>query len=257
MSGTPLRIAPSLLAADFARLGEEVAALVAAGPIEAIAFDLDGTLVDSAPDIAPALNAALLGAQLQRFDASTVRTWVGDGPDALILRALAAQGLGHAPAELRARLRRGFDAHTLAAPLAHGQVYEGVADLLAGLHKHYPMAVVTNKPSHLAHAVLEAAGLSAFMVSVHGADSAELRKPAPALLLAAAQRLAVPCERLLMVGDGPADMVAAQNARCPAALVAWGYGAETVPAEVHAWRVAEPRHLLQGLTRGRKTVLSD
>ncbi len=233
------------------------AAMIELGPIDAIAFDLDGTLIDSAPDIAAALDAALLDAGLQRFDLATVRAWVGDGPDALILRALAAQGQANAPAELRGALRRRFDAYTLAAPMARGRVFDGVNALLAGLHQRFPMAVVTNKPSHLARAVLEAAGLGTFMVSVHGADSAELRKPAPGLLLAAAQRLAVSSERLLMVGDGPADMLAAHNARCPAALVAWGYGAHAVPQGLQPWRVADPGHLLQALTHGRQTALTD
>jgi phosphoglycolate phosphatase len=226
-------------------------------PIEAIAFDLDGTLVDSAPDIAAALDAALMNAGLQRFDLATVRAWVGDGPDALIVRALAAQGLPQAPAGLRSSLRRDFDAYTLAAPLALGAVFTGIGDLLACLHRHFPMAVVTNKPSHLARAVLHAAGLIDFTVSVHGADTPELRKPAPGLLIAAAERLAVPRERLLMVGDGLADMLAAHNARCPAALVAWGYGAEAVPPDLHPWRVAEPQQLLQGLTNARHVVLAD
>ncbi len=225
--------------------------------IKAIAFDLDGTLVDSAPDIAAALDEALCRAGLQRFDLTTGRAWVGDGPDALILRALAAQGLGDAPPELRAGLRRGFDLHTLAAPLAHGRVFDGVHELLASLHRRFPMVVVTNKPSHLAHAVLDAAGLSAFTVSVHGADSAELRKPAPGLLLAAAQRLAVSPARLLMVGDSAPDMLAAAHAGCPSALVAWGYGHGGVPEHLRPWRVAEPQQLLQGLMNGLQPALAE
>ena len=226
------------------------------GPIEAIAFDLDGTLVDSAPDIAAALDAALLHEGLLRFDLNTVRGWIGDGPDALIVRALAAQGQQLANENLRARLRCGFDAHTLAEPLAHGLVFPGIADLLARLFDHFPMAVVTNKPSHLARAVLDAAGLSRFAATVHGADTLELRKPAPGLLLAAAQRLGVPRERLLMVGDSAPDMLAAHHAGCPAALVAWGYGSDGVPEHLCPWRVAEPEHLLHGLMNGRQPALA-
>lgn len=227
------------------------------GPIEAIAFDLDGTLVDSAPDIAAALDAALHGAGLRRFDLVTVRAWIGDGPDALISRALAAQNFADAPPKLRASLRRGFDVHTLAAPLEHGHVFDGIRELLAGLHPHFQMSVVTNKPSPLARAVLDTAGLSIFTVSVHGADTAELRKPAPGLLLAAAQRLAVPPARLLMVGDSTPDLLAARGAGCPAALVAWGYGHDGVPEHLRPWRVAEPQHLLQGLLNGRQTALAE
>ena len=226
------------------------------GPIEAIAFDLDGTLVDSAPDIAAALDAALSREGLSRFDLNTVRGWIGDGPDALILRALAAQGLEHPSEAVRARLRADFDAHTLAAPLACGTVFAGIADLLDHLFDYFPMAVVTNKPTHLAHAVLEAAGLSRFTATVHGADTLELRKPAPGLLLAAAQRLGIPRERLLMVGDSAPDMLAAHHAGCPAALVAWGYGSDGVPEHLCPWRVAEPQHLLHGLMNGRQPALA-
>lgn len=222
------------------------------GSIEAIAFDLDGTLVDSAPDIAAALNAALVSEGLQRFDLNAVRGWIGDGPDALILRALAAQGHQQPAEAVRTRLRCEFDAHTLAAPLACGKVFDGIADLLAQLFDHYPMAVVTNKPTALAHAVLDAAGLSRFAATVHGADTTELRKPAPGLLLAAAQRLRVPPERLLMVGDSAPDMLAAHHAGCPAALVAWGYGGDAVPGDLRPWRVAQPEHLLNGLMNGRQ-----
>ncbi len=224
--------------------------------IEAIAFDLDGTLVDSAPDIAAALDAALVHEGLQRFDLNTVRGWIGDGPDALIVRALAAQGQEQPSEALRARLRCDFDAHTLAAPLACGGVFDGMTELLAHLFDHFPMAVVTNKPTHLARAVLNAAGLSRFAASVHGADTLELRKPAPGLLIAAAQRLGVPCERLLMVGDSAPDMLAAHHAGCPAALVAWGYGNEGIPDHLRPWRVDQPLHLLNGLMHGRQPALA-
>jgi phosphoglycolate phosphatase len=225
-----------------------------AGPIDAVAFDLDGTLIDSAPDIAAALDAALTGSGLRHFDLATVRRWIGDGPDVLIRRALAAQGQDRPGVELQQRLRRDFDAHTLAAPLEHGGLFPGIAQLLASLHGCLPMVVVTNKPGALARAVLDAAGLLRFTTAVLGADTPKQRKPAPDMLLDAARRLAVPPGRLLMVGDSALDLRAARAAGCPAALVAWGYGDDTVPPGMNPWLVAEPQHLLHGLSSGRQPM---
>jgi phosphoglycolate phosphatase len=211
--------------------------------IAAIAFDLDGTLVDSAPDIGHALNTALAEAGLRRFDLTRVRTWIGDGPDALIVRALEAHDLSPDDTGLRQRLRRSFDEATLAAPLDHGHVYPGIADLLRSLHGTLPMAVVTNKPTRLAQAVVEAAGLSPSLLHVQGADTPAQRKPAPAMLLSTAARFGVDPTRLLMVGDAPPDMLAARAAGCLAVLVGWGYGAHAVSADLQPWRVETPQQL--------------
>ncbi len=196
-----------------------------ANAVKAIAFDLDGTLIDSAPDIAHALNTALSRAGLQAFDLAVVRGWIGDGPDVLIARALAA-GAPHkneSPA-LRAALRRDFDAATLAAPLEHGAVYPEIADTLQALHRTWPMVVVTNKPTALARAVVQAAGLLTLFKRVYGADRAELRKPLPAMLLQAAHDLGLKPQQMLMVGDSAADMHSATAAGATGAWVSWGYG---------------------------------
>lgn len=219
--------------------------------VRAVAFDLDGTLVDSAPDIQHALNDALKKEGLQRFDLDLVRGWIGDGPDMLIARALAHQGRADADAEFRARLRRWFDAATLAAPLAGGTVYPGILDLVAGLRRLLPMVAVTNKPTPLARAVLDAAGVLPFLDGVHGADAPALRKPAPAMLLAASARLGVEPRQMLMVGDSEPDMRSAQAAGCPAMLVTWGYGHEKLGGWPASQRVATPEHLLQALRTAR------
>ena len=211
---------------------------------DAIAFDLDGTLVDSAPDIAHALNAGLDEVRLQRFDLDRVRGWIGDGPDALIARAMNAQDLDAiSTAVLTPRVRAAFDRATLAAPLQHGQVYDGVAELLAQLKPHRPLVVVTNKPTRLARAVLEAAGLLDCFAAVHGADTKAQRKPSPLLLENAADQLGVSTGRLLMVGDSILDLRAAHAAGAQAALVQWGYGHLAVPETLDAWRVATPAQL--------------
>jgi phosphoglycolate phosphatase len=211
--------------------------------IAVIAFDLDGTLIDSAPDIALALNTALAQSSLRSFDLNTVRSWIGDGPDVLISRALDAQGLSKAPENLRAQLRRGFDATTLATPLNEGKVYEGILPLLQSLHGELRMITVTNKPTVLARAVLASAGVLPFMTEVWGADTAQLRKPSPALLLAAARALHINCAQLLMVGDSAADLDCASAAGCPSVLVNWGYGAYAITNAHDVARVDTPQEL--------------
>lgn len=212
--------------------------------IHAIAFDLDGTLVDSAADIWHALNFGLSQAGLANVDLFTVRGWIGGGPDKLISRAIDHLGLAHSDGTLHARLRADFDRATLEAPLDHGMVYDGIEEMVEGLYAICPLVVVTNKPTPLARAVLAAAGLLPFMSAVYGGDRADLLKPSPAMLDAAAARLAVKPAQLLMVGDSAADLLAAQAAGCPVALVGWGYGAHASTPGVTPWLVGSPSQLL-------------
>jgi len=217
------------------------------GHIEAVVFDLDGTLVDSAADIAHALNAALAWGGLRGFDLATVRGWIGNGPNALVANALKSQGADSDDMALRARLHERFIEASHATPFEHGVVYPGIVDMLGELHGQLPMAVVTNKPTPLARLVIEAAGLTPYLRHVLGADTPEQRKPAPLNLQTTARELGVEVSNLLMVGDAPPDMLAAQAAGCASALVSWGYGAHAVPAEMQTWRIDQPNQLLAGL----------
>ena len=216
--------------------------------VDAIAFDLDGTLIDSAGGVTFALNAALADEGLRGFALGAVRGWIGDGPDALIARALATPALAALDTyELAARLRHGFDAATLRAPMAGSVVFDGIHPTLAELAAQRPLIVVTNKPTPLARAVLREAGLLRFFEAVHGADSPLQRKPSPLLLRQAANALGVAPGRVLMVGDAAVDIVAALAAGSRAAWAGWGYG--QLPAQVPAdvWRLALPHELLRQL----------
>jgi phosphoglycolate phosphatase len=215
--------------------------------IEAIAFDLDGTLLDSAPDIHAALAAAFESAGLAAPPLAAVRGWIGDGPDRLIAEALSAAG--RMDADLARAMREVFDRHTLAAPVVHGGVYPGIADLLARLYGRLPLVVISNKPSRLGRGVLEAAGILDRFDAVLGADTPDQRKPAPAMLLAAAHRLDIPRSGLLMIGDGPADLGAARRAGCPAIWAAWGYGTTATVELGDALRAETPAALAPLLTR--------
>ncbi len=214
-------------------------------PFAAICFDLDGTLIDSAAGVALALNTALAESGLPTFEPSTVRGWIGDGPDALILRALAAGPMRDSdPAALAATLRRRFDLTTLTVPAAQGEAYPGIAALLARLAGRYPMAVVTNKPTVLARAVLQSAGVLEHFAQVRGADVAAQRKPSPLLIQRAARCFGLSARSVLMVGDGPADLAAAHAAGSPVAWASWGYGPEPPPG---TWRLGAPADLLAAL----------
>jgi phosphoglycolate phosphatase len=214
-----------------------------AASVRAVAFDLDGTLVDSAPDIGHALNQALHESGLGSFGLSQVRAWIGDGPDLLIERALRALGHTDAPA-LHKTLRQAFDRVTLRAPLANGTVFDGIPALLRRLRPEWPLVVVTNKPSLLARAVLDAGGLLSYFAAVHGADIAVLRKPAPTMLHRAAQELGLAPHQLMMVGDSAADMGAASAAGAPSVWAGWGYGALHALPAAPRWRAERPDQLL-------------
>lgn len=218
----------------------------AAHAVRAVAFDLDGTLVDSAPDIAHALNHALQAQSLAAVELAQVRRWIGDGPDALIERTLHAAGIA-AGGALSEALRQGFDDETLRAPLQHGAVFDGIVTLLAQLSPHWPVAVVTNKPTRLARSVLQAAALLPHVTVVRGADTPASRKPAPAMLTDVAAQFGVLPAQVLMVGDSPADLLCAQAAGAPAALVAWGYAHAAACRIEHAVELQRPQQLLQWL----------
>lgn len=214
--------------------------------IEAIAFDLDGTLIDTAPDIADALNRSLLAEGLAAVAPRDARGWIGDGPDMLIQRALEHLGVA-ATAHRRAALREHFEAATLATPMDRGAVFEGIPALLEAWAGRAPMVVVTNKPTLLSEHVLEAAGVRRFFDAVHGADQPEQRKPAPYLLETAAAGLGVATARLLMIGDSGNDLRCARAAGCPAVWVAWGYGAFAPPDGLSVWQASSPADLAANL----------
>jgi phosphoglycolate phosphatase len=214
--------------------------------IAAIAFDLDGTLVDSAPDISDALNFALAKEDLAPFDVTQVIQWIGDGPDALIDRALAHHGLPEPDSTTLKRVRAAYDEQAIRAPLGRGQLFAGIAKLLATLEGRWPLAVVTNKPPDLAAAVLASAGIASRFVTVHGPHRRQERKPEPFMLQAAAERLGVATGSLLMVGDSLADLGAAAAAGCPVAYALWGYGKEgALQRHPRAFVLERPEDLLR------------
>jgi phosphoglycolate phosphatase len=190
---------------------------------ELVVFDLDGTLVDSLPDIASALNHALRTFAIPPLDPAVVRTLVGDGILALATRALTASGATGGPPA--AELARVAQAHYHQHVCEGSLLYDGVEELLRRL-KDAPgrrLAVLTNKPAGLARPLVDALGLDGLLDAVIGDGDGFPRKPAPDALIALCRRFGVPEDRTLMVGDGLPDLAIARAAGCPAAAALWGY----------------------------------
>jgi phosphoglycolate phosphatase len=190
----------------------------------AIAFDLDGTLVDTAPDITAAANAMLVRLGYPPLPAAHVVALIGRGIDCLVADALArSTGRRADPAMLSRAITLFRDCYGERL-FVHSRIYPGVIDALDALvARGVPTCCVTNKNSAFALRLLDAAGLSTRLLFTLGADRPEERKPAPQLLLAACQRLGVTPRDLLYVGDSPIDVEAARAAGCAVAVVDYGY----------------------------------
>lgn len=216
-------------------------------------FDLDGTLIDSARDLAESIGELLGSYGAAPLPLSEVVTMVGEGAPILVRRALARAGLRAGADEALARFTTIYDRRLL----DHTVAYPGIPEALALAIQHGPLAVLTNKPLGPSIGVLEALGLRGYFSRVIGGDSEHGRKPDPAGLLAL-QALA-PGAPLVMVGDSPADWKVAVNAGCAFVFARYGFGAakfgDTPPATPHVIDHArELPRVLTLLNQGLKTV---
>ena len=190
---------------------------------EAYLFDLDGTLVDSAPDLHASLNVILREEGCAPVTLEAVRAFIGEGARRLLERSLEAQGEPAEPARLDRLLKR-YLAYYGSHISDYSAVYPGVRETLLSLQAAGAgLAVVTNKFEHLAREVLGALELSAFFPVVLGSDSLPERKPSALPLLEACARLAVAPDAALMVGDSRTDIAAARAANISVLCVPYGY----------------------------------
>ncbi len=192
--------------------------------IEAVFFDLDGTLVDSVPDIAAAVDRLMAELGLPARGEAAVRAWVGNGSENLIRRAISGTIDGEVDAPLMAKARPLYRAAYAEHVCVHSTLYPGVLEGLEALAgRGLRMACVTNKPADLAAPLLERLGLAHHFATVVGGECTPAVKPKPDALLLAAARLGVDLARALMVGDSINDVGAARNAGCPVVCVPYGY----------------------------------
>jgi len=183
-------------------------------------LDLDGTLVNSVPDLAAALNAVMAGAGLAAFAEAEVAALVGDGVDVLLGRAFAARAHPQGP-EAKALFMATYAAHVADATRPYPGVPEGLA-ALAGAG--WRLAICTNKPEALARRIVADLGLADRFAAIGGGDSFPTRKPDPAHLLATLAQAGGTPDAAVMVGDHANDVAAATAAGVPCIFAGWGYG---------------------------------
>jgi len=185
-------------------------------------FDLDGTLVDTLPDLAQALNDALAELGAAPVPASLVRRSLHGGLEASAAEALRYLSLDPQAAE---PLARAYTRHYARAPVRDSRPYAGVPELLDRLvYDGARLAVCTNKPRIQAEAVLEATGLATYFPVVVGADCCSRRKPDPEPVRHTLARLGSAPREAVMVGDSLADVRSAHGAGVACLLHVAGYG---------------------------------
>ncbi|WP_152044858.1 phosphoglycolate phosphatase [Aureimonas psammosilenae] len=204
----------------------------------AILFDLDGTLIDSAPDIHAALNETLESYGEPPLTLDAVTRMIGRGVPVLIERAYAALGVEIDPAT-RTKVGERYTAIYEARATQSTTLMAGVSDLLRDLHeKGVRLGTVTNKPGAATRTVLDHFGLLPLMAVVVGGDAGPARKPEPGLILHACEQLGLRPEEAVFVGDSENDVQAARAAGMPVVAVAGGY-TELTPEALGADRAIE------------------
>jgi phosphoglycolate phosphatase len=208
---------------------------LAAGSVKAVIFDLDGTLVDSAGEIAAALNATLAEVDRAPLARREVEALIGRGVRVLVERALRIARVNGA--SLDQAVAR-FEAHYAANVGRHASLFPGVRDGLERLRAAgIPMAVVTNKPRYFTEHLLRSLEIDRFFAATVAGDDGIARKPAGDMLVAAARHLGVDMDSVLMLGDSENDIDAARDAGCVVWCVPYGYNEGRPPESLSCDRL--------------------
>ncbi|MCP4874743.1 MAG: phosphoglycolate phosphatase [Gammaproteobacteria bacterium] len=198
--------------------------------IKAVLFDLDGTLIDTAPDMGGALNNLMIEEGLEPLPLESTRPYVSQG--GLVLTRMGFAGRV-AEAEIEP-LRQRFLQHYRAIVADESKLFDGFEVILNELESRgIPWGIVTNKPEWLTHPLLEQLGLAQRVGVVIGGDTVEQRKPHPLPLQVAAEKLGVECENCIYIGDDERDIVAGKAANMKTLVAAYGYIEEST--SINEW----------------------
>jgi phosphoglycolate phosphatase len=206
-------------------------------PVQALVFDLDGTLIDSKMDLVNSVNATLRELKRAALPTDLVASYVGSGAPVLIRRAL---GGNPSEEELHKALAY-FLVHYEEHKLDHTRLYPGAAETLEQL-KDLPMSVLTNKPVKISVRILEGLGVAQYFRSIYGGNSFETKKPDPAGAKQILSEFNIAPGEAAMVGDSEVDVQTARNAGMQAAAVNYGFGLHDRamhPADIYLDRFAD------------------
>ncbi|ABV85573.1 phosphoglycolate phosphatase [Shewanella pealeana] len=192
--------------------------------INAVAFDLDGTLIDSVPDLAAATRATLEELNLPLCSDELVRSWVGNGAEMLMRRALSFALATEVSEEKLQNTMPRFMHFYKQNLQQHSVLYAGVESVLSQLKQAgYRMAIVTNKPYEFTIPLLKAFNIHGYFDIVLGGDSLTKMKPDPLPLQHILHEWQLESEQLLMVGDSKNDILAAKAAKVASVGLTYGY----------------------------------
>ncbi len=193
---------------------------------ELIIFDFDGTLIDSAPDLALSVNYMLKSIGRAPFDENTIRSWVGNGAQTLVRRGLSGSAqiddnIDEVLFEKALDIFLKFYAENVCIKTV---LYPKVVRTLKILkEQNYRMAIVTNKPFDFIEPILKGLDLEGYFELNLGGDTLERKKPDPLPLNYVCEKLSVSIEKTLMIGDSKNDIIAANAAQMQSIGVTYGY----------------------------------
>ena len=213
-----------------------------------VMFDLDGTLIDSVPDLAVAVDNMLLKLGREPAGLESVRQWVGNGAPVLVRRALAggiehsAVDDGEAEGALEIFMQAYSESHELTV------VYPGVRDTLKWLHKQgVEMALITNKPERFVAPLLDQMKIGRYFKWIIGGDTLPQKKPDPAALFFVMKMANIPASQSLFVGDSRSDVLAAKAAGVKCVALSYGYNhGRPIAEESPALVIDDLRQLIPG-----------
>lgn len=192
--------------------------------IRALAFDLDGTLVDSAPGLAAAIDRALETLGLPQPGVKLASTWIGNGADIMMERALTWALKRQPQVDEQRDARALFDKFYAETVEAGSTLFPRVIETLEKLRQQQlPLAIVTNKPTPFVAPLLQSLGIADYFSLIIGGDDVLVKKPHPAAIFMVLGKFGLLPNELLFVGDSRNDILAAQAAGCPCIGMTFGY----------------------------------